>query len=392
MHKKNSEINNVKNIVKKLCVFPNDPLKAYLEKGEIKDRYFNPENFFEEVHIISFTESDVDEKTVQNIVGEAKLKIYCVGKVNLKNRTRKIELIINLVKTIKPNVIRAFNPLVAGWCATMCAKQLDIPIFVSLHTQYDQYRKLSKKNNLKKYVSLKYTQKFIEPYVLKNADKITIVYKIIEPYVLRHNVKRPELLYNKINLKQFSSAVPIESLAKPLIISVGNLSKEKNHQCIIEAMKELDAHCLIIGNGNMYDELIELIKINNLEKKITIKKSVPHKEIQNYYKSAKIFALAYDPELEGLPMPVIEAMASGLPVVIPYPKKGISDGLEETAIFVERSPRSFSKNIKNLIKDPTLHQKISEKSLKKAKEFDSNVLEKRESEIYSKLIVDKKEI
>ena len=389
MHKKNSKMNNVKNIVKKLCVFPNDPLKAYLEKGEIKDRYFNPENFFEEVHIISFTESDVDEKTVQNIVGEAKLKIYCVGKVNLKNRRRKIESIINLVKTIKPNVIRAFNPLVAGWCATMCAKQLDIPIFVSLHTQYDQYRKLSKKNNLKKYVSLKYTQKFIEPYVLKNADKITIVYKIIEPYVLRHNVKRPELLYNRVDLEQFSNAFPIKSLPKPLVISVGNLIKEKNHQCLIEAMKELDAHCLIIGNGNMYDKLIELIKNNNLENKITIKKSVPHKEIQNYYKSAKIFALAYDPELEGLPMPVIEAMASGLPLVIPKPNKNFSDGLENIAIFSERTPKSFSEKISKLLDDKAFYHEMSLRCKKKALKFDKNVIENREREIYEELIVKK---
>ena len=389
MHKKNSEMNNVKNIVKKLCVFPNDPLKAYLEKGEIKDRYFNPENFFEEVHIISFTESDVDEKTIQNIVGEAKLKIYCIGKVNLKNRTRKIESIINLVKTIKPNVIRAFNPLVAGWCATMCAKQLDIPIFVSLHTQYDQYRKLSKKNNLKKYVSLKYTQKFIEPYVLKNADKITIVYKIIEPYVLRHNVKRPELLYNRVDLEQFSNAFPIKSLPKPLVISVGNLIKEKNHQCLIEAMKELDAHCLIIGNGNMYDKLIELIKNNNLENKITIKKSVPHKEIQNYYKSAKIFALAYDPELEGLPMPVIEAMASGLPLVIPKPNKNFSDGLENIAIFSERTPKSFSEKISKLLDDKAFYHEMSLRCKKKALKFDKNVIENREREIYEELIVKK---
>ena len=28
----------------KICVFPNDPLKTYYEKGEIKERYFNPKN------------------------------------------------------------------------------------------------------------------------------------------------------------------------------------------------------------------------------------------------------------------------------------------------------------------------------------------------------------
>lgn len=379
-------------MVRKLCVFPNDPIKAYYEKGEIKTRYFNPMNFFDEIHIISFTEKDIEEEKVHDIAGTAQLKIYSVGKINLKNHTKKIGMILDLVKKINPDVIRTFNPLIEGWCASQCATKLKIPLFVSLHTQYDQNRKLAKTANIKKYLALKYTKKFIEPDVLKVADKIVFVYKIIEPYVLRHNISKAELLYNRIDFELFSKATPIESLAKPLILSVGNLIKEKNHQCIIEAMKELNAHYLIIGNGPMYDELIKLIKKNNLEDKISIKKSVPHKEIQNYYKSAKIFALAYDPELEGLPMPVVEAMASGLPVVIPFPKKDMSDGLEEIAFFSHRNPISFSKNIKNLLEDPVLYQKISKKSLMKAKEFDNSIIEKRESEIYSKLIVDKKEI
>ena len=54
--------------MKKLCIFPNDPIKAYYKKGKIKDKYFNPENFFGEVHIISFTESDIEESKVENIV------------------------------------------------------------------------------------------------------------------------------------------------------------------------------------------------------------------------------------------------------------------------------------------------------------------------------------
>ena len=70
----------------KLCIFPNDPIIAYYEKGEIKKQYFNPENFFVEVHIISFIDKDVDVELVKIIGGNSKLKIHCVGKINLKNR------------------------------------------------------------------------------------------------------------------------------------------------------------------------------------------------------------------------------------------------------------------------------------------------------------------
>lgn len=113
----------------KLCVFPNDPIISYYKKGEIKERYYNPMNFFDEVHIISFTDKDIEESKVKTLVGSALLKIHNVGKINLKNRSKHKERIVNLVKSINPNVIRAYNPLVEGWFAAICSKELKIPFF-----------------------------------------------------------------------------------------------------------------------------------------------------------------------------------------------------------------------------------------------------------------------
>ena len=369
-----------------LCVFPNDPIISYYEKGEIKEGYYNPQNFFDEVHIISFIEEDIEESKVQMLVGNAELKIHCVGKINLQNRSKYVKRVLDIVRTINPDVIRAYNPLLEGWFAATCSSELRIPLFLSLHTQYDHNRELMKKSNLKKYLALKYTEKFVEPFVLKTAQKITIVYRLLEPYVIKHGGKNPELLYNRINCEQFTNAVPINSLRTPLIISVGSLIEVKNHQCIIKAMKKIDAHFLIIGNGNLYEKLMSLIEKESLTSKVTIKRSVPNNEIQNYYKSAEVFALAYDTELEGLPMPVIEAMATGLPVVIPFPKTVYSDGLEEIALFSEREPSSFAESINRILRDPNLQKELSLKSLKKSTDFDNSIIEKREAEIYSQLV------
>ena len=372
----------------KLCVFPNDPIEAYYKKGEIKERYYNPNNFFDEVHIISFVENDIEESKVQSLVGQAKLKIHSVGKISIKNRAKNIERVKKLLEDINPRVIRAYSPLIAGWFAANCAKELDIPLFLSLHTQYDYNRKLAKKNNFKKYLSLKYTEKFIEPFVLETADKITIVYKIIEPYVLKHTSKKPEILHNKVDCERFANGSDLESLPKPLILSVGALIQVKNHQCLIEAMKGIDAHLLIIGNGELYSDLIKLIKKLGLEKKVTIIKSVSHDKIQDYYNSAQLFSLAYNTEVEGLPMPVMEAMASGLPVIIPFPKKGFSEDLEDIAIFSELNPKSFSEKFERLLNNSKLREKFAEKSLCKARDFDSEKIEKREAQIYSDLLKD----
>ena len=372
----------------KLCIFPNDPISSYFKKGEIKPRYFNPKNLFNEVHVISFVENDIESEKVQKIAGDAKLQIHSVGKISIKDRKKNVEKILEIVSGIEPDVIRAFNPRLEGWFAAKCSENLKIPLFVSLHTQFDHAMQLAKKSNLKRYLGLKYIEKFIAPYVLQNADKIIIVFKIIEPYVQKQGGKKPELLYNRIDIEQFSNGNKIESLPKPLIISVGNLIKEKNHECIIRAMKNVDAYCLIIGKGEHYENLINLIKKENLEEKIIIKDFVPHSEIQDYYKSADVFALAYDPELEGLPIPVIEAMASGLPVIIPNPKEDYSDGLEGIALYSNRNATSFAKNINKLLKNKEIHQSFSNKSVNKAKEFDYKILEKREAEIYSELVND----
>jgi len=94
---------------KKIIIFPNDPIIAYYEKGEIKERYFNPNNFFDEIHVISFIESDVDVSKVKELAGNADFFIYSVGKIKITDRKKNINRIQKIVKEISPNVIPELN-------------------------------------------------------------------------------------------------------------------------------------------------------------------------------------------------------------------------------------------------------------------------------------------
>ena len=370
----------------KLCVFPNDPITAYYEKGEIKDRYYNPKNFFSEIHIISFTEKDIDEIKVQKIVGNAKLKIYSVGRINLLNKNSKKNKVLKIIKQINPDVIRSYNALLEGWIGAKCSQEYNIPFFVSLHVQYDTKRKFEKQRNYKKYLALKYYRKSIEPFVLKIADKITIVYKIIEPYVIEMCQKKPEILYNRINLEKFQKRGKIFQYGKPTIITVGRLTSRKNHDCLINAIKDLDVILLIIGDGEEYENLINLSNFLKLENRIKFIKSVNNDKIQDYYNSADLFVSMYNPSIEGIPIPVLEAMASGLPVIVSKPIENLSDGLEDSVIFSEIKPESVKKEILRILENNNLKKELSQKALKKAKSFDGNNTEQREAEIYEELI------
>jgi len=101
----------------KLCVFPNDSILSYYNKGEIKEGYFNPLNFFDEIHVISLFDQEIQEDKIKKIAGNAILKIHKLGKVNLSNYKSFEQKIISLVSTINPSLIRAFNPRVQGWLA-----------------------------------------------------------------------------------------------------------------------------------------------------------------------------------------------------------------------------------------------------------------------------------
>ena len=162
-----------------------------------------------------------------------------------------------------------------------------------MHVQYDGLRNIAKEKSIKKFLALKYTRKVIEPYTLSCADKITAVYKIIDPYVYDLCGKHPEILYNKIDLEQLEKAKKELHYDKPLVLSVGRLTPQKNHDLVIRAIKNLDVYLLIIGNGEQKEQLSNLIKELKIENKVIFKDSVPNNQIQDYYKSADVFALAY---------------------------------------------------------------------------------------------------
>jgi glycosyltransferase involved in cell wall biosynthesis len=370
----------------KLCVFPNDPLITYYEKGEIKKGYFNPGNIFEEIHCISNSVEDIEVKKVQKLAGNAKFFIHCIGKINLKNYKKSFSEVVKLVEKINPDILRAYNPYIEGWLAAKCSTELNIPLIVSLHTQYDLRKEKTKKFNLKKYFALKVSEKYIEPYTIQNATKIIVIYDIIKSYVKKFTDKEPETLYNKVDQNLFYPITNKKTNAKPQIISVGNLIEEKNHQCIIEAMKEIDAKLTIIGKGELHEKLMTLIQKQSLEKKIEIISSIPHEKIAEYYKNADIFVLAYNPKIESIPMPVMESMSCGLPVVIPKSPKGFSTGLEKFAITAERNPESFRNKINFILNNNEELRKFADKSKEKSKDFDAIKIEKREIEIYQEII------
>ena len=102
----------------------------------------------------------------------------------------------------------------------------------------------------------------------------------------------------------------------PIIISVGRLSSPKGYSDLIDAFailwkKYKDLTLLIVGEGELLEELKSKIKILGLEKNILLLGE--RHDINALLSISDIFVSSSI--REGLPLAILEAMAAGLPVV-----------------------------------------------------------------------------
>lgn len=371
----------------KLCVFPNDPIKSYYEKGEIKSRYFNPKNLFEEIHIISPTSKEIDEKKVQELVGNGKIKFHTIGELNLINYKSKLKHVNEIIKKIKPDVIRSYNPLLQGWLAAKTAKEFKIPFIVSIHNNYDRDNRdlFLKSKQYFKFAKFWYTSKSVEPHTIQNADKIICAYRFLVSYAKHYGGKNIDVIYNRVDLSRFSPEGDSKyNYQNPTIIYVARLSEKKNQQCLINAIAELDVKLLLVGNGTDYDELLHLVKKLKIRNKVEFIKSVPNEELASYYRSAVLFAAPI--KQGGVSIPMLEAMACGIPILATNRDNNEKEDMDEAIYFSKNEPELFKKSINKLISDKKLLSKMKLKGLEIIQHIHGDAMEQKESDIYKEVI------
>lgn len=105
-------------------------------------------------------------------------------------------------------------------------------------------------------------------------------------------------------------------LDKKVVICVGELNANKNQKVLIEAMKEIvydnpNTVLLLAGNGPLDASLHNLVKELRLERHVRFLGYVTN--VQDYVQAADV--LVSCSFREGLPMNIVEAMLSGIPIV-----------------------------------------------------------------------------
>lgn len=216
------------------------------------------------------------------------------------------------------------------------------------------------------------------------ADKMKELHPTVNPTVISMGVDCDNFgeQYRK---EQFFS----QGKGKVLLF-VGRLAEKKGVTYLLDAMKNIDAKLVIVGNGPLRNELEE--KAALLGDKVTFLGAKNHTELREIYASADIMVVpsvtAKDGDQEGLPVVVMEAMASGLPVVASM-SGGISQMIcdrENGLLCEEKNVAQLSDQINSILYDEELYEKLKKGSKETALLYDYSVIaEKYRNVIESKL-------
>ena len=159
--------------------------------------------------------------------------------------------------------------------------------------------------------------------------------------------------------------------SQTILLSVGELNKNKNHESVIRAIQGMDLIYVIVGKGDLKDKLELVAKENGVDLRLLGFKN----DVVDYYNAADVYIL---PSVrEGLNVSLMEAMACGLPVAC-SDIRGNRDLITDFLFY----PTNIMEIKECLTKVFEKKSDMGENNLRTIRSFDLQTVEKKIREIY----------
>lgn len=262
--------------------------------------------------------NDDKVEDLKNKLKQINVNIYQVdfsrNIIKINRHIKSCIQLINLIKKKKYNFIHCHSPI-GGAISRLVCKKTNTKCIYTAHG-FHFYKGAPIQNWILFYPIEKWLSKYTDILITINKEDYNRA---------KNSFKMKQLEYvagigidlNKLKLKEFNR----ENYRKELgftkenfiILSVGELNKNKNHEVVIRAIAELDnnIHYLIAGQGILEDYLINLSKELKVDERVHLLGF--RNDIAELNYSADLFIL---PSLrEGLNVSLMEAMACHLPCI-----------------------------------------------------------------------------
>jgi glycosyltransferase involved in cell wall biosynthesis len=215
----------------------------------------------------------------------------------------------------------------------------------------------------------------LDAFVLKSAKLIFTVSQEIKDDLIKKGfpAKKLHVISNGIPIQQFDQSSQRQNLRNSWKVSdsdillgiIGRLAPEKGHEVLFKALQQLisrypSVKCLVVGDGPLREDL------ENLTKKMSLSSHVIftgiRKDIADIYHACDIMINASF--IEGMPMTILEAMASHLPIIAT--KVGgvpqVIDDHKNGILLEAGQPDQLANAIEELVSNPGLRKLLAQKA------------------------------
>ena len=188
--------------------------------------------------------------------------------------------------------------------------------FDIIHTQANKATSMVTK--IKSFISAKIVstlhsyKKNLSPFE-KSDFVITVSNKVAEK-IKNKNIKT---IYNGIEFYNVDNSEILQKYKIPqnkfLICSVGRLCDVKRFDLLIKSIKDLDVFCILVGDGENKDSLINLAKKENVEEKILFTGNIDNKEVRKILQKVDLSIISSD--REGFSYFFAESLVYSTPII-----------------------------------------------------------------------------
>ncbi len=334
-----------------------------------------------EVHVITCVNSGVTKYDIEQgfYVHHAK----SIGIPILDSITNFINTLL-IVRRINPDIMHA-QMVLLGFHVWLIKKLLKKP-YVIYGRGSDIYIYLSPR-----------LRKLLAKLALTDADAVIALTNDMKQALQKLHRREVILIPNGVDIDKFSTLSREEARSKfnikdneRMLIFVGRLTPIKGVRFLIKAMalirqQHLGVRLLIVGDGEERQNLEELADKLNLKKWVSFLGQTPSERIPEYMVASDIFVL---PSLsEGFPLTILEAMASGLPIVTTRVRglpEIVKDG--ENGFLVEpQNPGQIAERVLLILSDDALRERMAKNNWQQAKQYSWQNVAKSLEEIYSRV-------
>jgi 1,2-diacylglycerol 3-alpha-glucosyltransferase len=329
-----------------------------------------------EVYVFTFGELEYQEDDPR-VIRTPGMQVGDTGfYLSLRYKTQAKKLLQTM------DVVHVHHPFLSGRLALRYCRTRQIPVIYTNHTRYDLYA-----HARIPIIPEEVAQSMLQAYMPHFCDAVDLVIspsegmkKVLREFKVESHI---EVVPNGVDLKRFYTA---KSLSRAdfgytekdiLLVYAGRIAPEKNLEFLLQSFAGVshvvpNVHLLIMGSGQKEheDATMPLPEKLGIKDRVRFFGMIPYEELPSYLAMCDAFVTASVTEVH--PLSVIEAMATGLPIMgIDSPGVGDSVDDGETGLLAATADiAAFTAKLTQLCLNNTLRKKMGLAAREASKQYD----------------------